>query len=140
MPLQKNTEKKEINYSCSVDLFVKVDLLKGREEVNMKKIAQTIIILGSILVIGTGCGKKKTEEKEQGQETTGQKVTSKDVVSKKDTVIDGEEVTEYTLKDGTALALPKGTDIDEADLRLPTEEEKSEAMKNGRGEYIQKSE
>lgn len=65
-----------------------------------------ILLLGVLSV--TACGKKN----EGDSNLLGGEINSKDLKSKKDTIIDGKEVTEYEMNDGSKVAVPKDFDKD----------------------------
>ena len=80
------------------------------------------IILGTIflamLTMGTGCSQKKEEKTSDTEKIESKKITSKDIVSQKDDVIDGEEVTVYKMKDGKEFSLPRDVDVDGVEMTI----------------------
>ncbi|MBS7577591.1 MULTISPECIES: hypothetical protein [unclassified Enterococcus] len=98
----------------------------------MKKRIILAVSLFSLMLVGTACsggnGKKESEENQEGQ-----KLTSKDVVSQKNDVLDGEEVTIYEMKDGSNIVLPRGVNMDDVDAVVPEEENiKSDSLEDSK--------
>ena len=97
-----------------------------------RKLIGVILVITSISLL-TACGGKAQKDSESEQQNSGQKLSSKDVVSKKDKVVDGKEVTEYTMKDGAKIELPRDINLDDGDIEVimeSTEEINSSNMTN----------
>ncbi|MHC5250541.1 hypothetical protein [Enterococcus sp. HY326] len=86
----------------------------------MKKKLTLSACLFALMIVGTACNGSNSQEGTEDNQG-GQKLTSKDVVSQKDEVLDGEEVTVYEMKDGSNVILPKGVDMDDAGAVIPDE-------------------
>lgn len=80
-----------------------------------KNLIGALVVIASISLL-TACGGKTQNDSEGTQQEVGEKISPKDVASKKDKVVDGKEVTEYTMKDGSKMDLPR--DVDLNDVRM----------------------
>ncbi len=71
---------------------------------NFKKIATLIAILGLSGAFLAACGSKNNQKTETLE---GKSIDyKKDAVDKKSKVVDGKEVTEYTMPDGNIVQIP----------------------------------
>ena len=71
---------------------------------NFKKFATLIAVLGLSLVFLAACGDKDNQKTET---LDGKPIDyKKDAVDKKNKVVDGKEVTEYTMPDGNIVQIP----------------------------------
>ncbi|MGX7245879.1 hypothetical protein ACWOC1_13635 [Enterococcus quebecensis] len=86
----------------------------------MKKRTIGIFALSAVLmtVTLTACGAKEKDAGDKGQ-LSGKKFDKKesDVVSERNEVIDGQEMTVKTFSDGTEMTLPKGINLDDSEIQ-----------------------
>lgn len=80
-------------------------------------------IIGATLVsvtLITACGKNtKPSGAVDESEISGEQLTGKDVVNQKDIISsDGKEVTEYEMKDGTKIELPRDIDLNDPNKKV----------------------
>ena len=80
-----------------------------------KKLVGVTLLFASISLLAA-CGGKTKNNSDVEQDKPGQKLSSKDIVSKKDTVVDGKEMTEYEMKNGTKVQLPRDIDLDKDEI------------------------
>ncbi|MEI5993640.1 hypothetical protein [Candidatus Enterococcus mansonii] len=85
----------------------------------MKKRRLTLIALLLLVVVTlAACGSKENKKDEESPKM-GEKLDKKesDVVSERTEVIDGQEMTIKTFKDGTEVTLPKGINLDDVEIQ-----------------------
>ena len=71
---------------------------------NFKKLATLITVLGLSIIFLAACGNK---DKQKTETLDGKPIDyKKDAVDKKNKVVDGKEVTEYTMPDGNIVQIP----------------------------------
>lgn len=109
----KKTDKKQIIVRKTVDASVKLKVSKQKEHFIMK-FKKVLVIPALALALAatcflTACGTKKDSKKEEVKEIKMSDIKD-DAVSKKTKVVDGEEVTEYTTKDGNVIQIPAGNE------------------------------
>ncbi|MGT2845804.1 hypothetical protein [Streptococcus massiliensis] len=75
---------------------------------NSKKMTATAALLLAASIFLGACGQKQTDNKSQNKKQVSLK---KDAVDQKTKVVDGKEITEYTMSDGAVVQVPK--DVEE---------------------------
>ncbi|ESU94850.1 hypothetical protein HMPREF1243_1814 [Streptococcus pyogenes GA03747] len=107
----KKTDKKQIIVRKTVDASVKLKVSKQKEHFIMK--FKKVLVIPALALAATcfltACGTKKDSKKEEVKEIKMSDIKD-DAVSKKTKVVDGEEVTEYTTKDGNVIQIPAGNE------------------------------
>ena len=77
---------------------------------NFKKLATLIAVLGLSILFLAACGNK---DKQKTETLDGKSIDyKKDAVDKKNKVVDGKEVTEYTMPDGNIVQIPVDNEED----------------------------
>lgn len=111
MKISKKTDKKQIIVRKTVDASVKLKVSKQKEHFIMK--FKKVLVIPALALAAacflTACGTKKDSKKEEVKEIKMSDIKD-DAVSKKTKVVDGEEVTEYTTKDGNVIQIPAGNE------------------------------
>ncbi|KKC17474.1 ABC transporter [Streptococcus dysgalactiae subsp. equisimilis] len=77
----------------------------------LKKVLVLPVLALAATCFLTACGTKKDSKKEEVKEIKMSDIKD-DAVSEKTKVVDGEEVTEYTTKDGNVIQIPTGNEED----------------------------
>ena len=114
-------DKKQIVGRKGIDGFVRIELFKKtittvrkqqtscllkqrRNQMNVKKIAMLVALIGMSGFFLAACGNKEADNSEikDGKQVDFQK----DAVDKKTKTVDGKEVTEYTMPDGNVIQIP----------------------------------
>ena len=113
-------DKKQIVGRKGIDGFVRIELFKKtitvrkqqtscllkqrRNQINVKKIAMLVALIGMSGFFLAACGTKEADNSEikDGKQVDFQK----DAVDKKTKTVDGKEVTEYTMPDGNVIQIP----------------------------------
>ena len=116
----EKTDKKQIVGRKGIDGFVRIELFKKtntvrkqqtscllkqrRNQMNVKKIAMLVALIGMSGFFLAACGNKEADNSEikDGKQVDFQK----DAVDKKTKTVDGKEVTEYTMPDGNVIQIP----------------------------------
>ena len=84
-----------------------------------KKIALVTLLTVLMAAPLTACGSKEKKDADNPGGLKGEKIkkTEDDVVSERTEVIDGQKMVIKTLKDGSEIALPEGTDLGDVEIQ-----------------------